>query len=356
MSGAGQTLTIISAGDQAEVLNPYYDPAASGSSRIINRDYGFGGTKGSVSIGGTTILPANITTWTKDMIVLTVQSGVSTGQLVVTRGDNNVASTVGVTVTVGGNAPIPVPAGGSIQAVIDAPTTPDGALITIPPGIYNEYVIMDKKVRLQGWGALSTMINAAKFSTDGLKNWRTLINRKIDATPSNPPVIDPDTGQNTLNAGPLRTFDLLPGQTLGTNISNNEPLLFGAEEGPGIMVLGSATAGRQSACVRQHAECPHRWLDHHRGRCRRRHPGQRLRQLSGNQQQPGGQQLRQLWRRHPHRPYRAVGCSQHGLWRLYQLRQPERQDPQQLDLGKRQQRVWRRRRHHPRQRRRATTT
>ena len=243
VSGAGQTLTILSAGDQVQVLNPYYDPAGNGSTKLINRDYGFGATKGSVKIGGTIIPAANIPTWTKDMIVMTVPSGTTTGQLSVTRGDNSIASTVGVTVTVGGSAPIAVPAGGNIQAVIDAPTTLDGALVTVPPGIYNEYVIMDKKIQLQGWGALSTTINAAKFSVAGLKNWRTLINRKIDARPANPPVIDPDTGLNTINAGPLRTFDLLPGQTLGSNISNNEPLLFGAEEGPGVMVLGSASSG-----------------------------------------------------------------------------------------------------------------
>ncbi|MDD4881537.1 MAG: hypothetical protein PHX10_08175, partial [Gallionellaceae bacterium] len=241
VSGAGQTLTIISAGNQVDVDNPYYDPADPASTRLIKRDFGFGDAKGSVSIGNTIIPAGSISTWTKDMIVLTVPNGTSTGQLTVTRSDNLVATTVGVTVTVGGSAPIPVPAGGNIQAVIDAPSTTNGSLVTVPPGTYDEYVIMDKKIRLQGWGAGSVTINAAKFAIDGLKKWRTLINRKIDARPANPPVIDPDTGLNTINAGPLRTFDLLPGQLLGSNISDNEPLLFGAEEGPGVLVVGKAT-------------------------------------------------------------------------------------------------------------------
>jgi hypothetical protein len=240
LPAAGGTLTLISAGSSVQVPNPYYDPAVPGSTKTIVRDYGFGAAPGSISLGGVplTVSPGN---WTNDLITVNVPANTPTGQLTVTRA-NGIASSVGVTVTVGGSAPKYVPAGGSIQATIDSPTTTDGDLVIVPPGVYNEYVIMDKKIRLQGWGALSTTINAAKIGTAGLKNWRTLIDRKIDAQPSNPPVIDPDTGLNTIIAGPARTFDLLPGQTLGTNISNNEPLLFGAEEGPGILVVGKQAA------------------------------------------------------------------------------------------------------------------
>ncbi len=236
---AGGTLTIVSAGSSAQVLNPYYDPAIPGSSKTIVRDYGFGGAQGTgtVTLGGVTL---TATTWTSDLIVVNVPANTPSGQLSVTRA-NGTASSVGLTVTVGGNAPKYVTPGGSIQAVIDRPDVVDGDLIIVPPGIYNEFVIMDKKIQLQGWGALATTINAAKFNTAALKNWRTLINRKIDATPANPPVID-ETGQNTINPGPLRTFDLLPGQELGHNISNNEPLLFGADEGPGILVIGKQAA------------------------------------------------------------------------------------------------------------------
>lgn len=238
-ASGNRSLTIISAGSAVDVLNPYYDPAVANSARVMKRDYGFGsgGANSGVTLGGVALA---VTSWSNEMIVATVPANAETGQLTVVR--NGVPSAVGVTVTVGGDLPKYVNAGASIQAVIDAPTTNDNDLIIIPPGIYNSAVIMDKKVRLQGWGAMSTMINAAKTSTQGLKKWRTLIDRKIDATPANPPVIDPDTGANTINAGSARTFDLLPGQTLGAVVTDNEPLLFGAEEAPGILVVGKASA------------------------------------------------------------------------------------------------------------------
>ncbi|NTV94765.1 MAG: DUF11 domain-containing protein [Thiobacillus sp.] len=233
----GGTLTLVSAGN-VEVPNPYYDPAVAGSTKTLMRDYGFGAA-GSVTLNG---VPLTVNTWTNDLIQVTVPSGASTGELLVTRGSGagSMTSDVGITVQVGGTVH-QVPAGGSIQAVIDDPLTHDGDIVMVPPGTYNEYVIMDKRIKLQGWGAMSTTINAAKIGTTGLKKWRDLVNRKIDATPANPPVIDPDTGQNTLNPGPNRTFDVLPGQVLGLNVSNNEPLLFGAEEGPGVLVVGRAT-------------------------------------------------------------------------------------------------------------------
>lgn len=238
LGGLNRTLTILSAG-AVDVVNPYYDPAQSGSTTTIRRDFGFGATRGTVSIGGVTISgAANIPTWNNDMVVVRVPAGTDSGQLMVTRGDNAVTSKVGLTVTVEVERPKTVAPGGSIQAAIDSPLTHDGDLVLVPPGTYNEFVIMDKRIRLQGWGAMSTTINAAKFSSAGLKNWRALINRKIDATPANPPVTDPDTGLNTINAGPNRNFDLLPGQTLGASLSNNEPLLFGAEEAPGVLVVG----------------------------------------------------------------------------------------------------------------------
>lgn len=225
-SGA-RSLAIISAGSNVDVLNPYYDPSVLDALRTIKRDYGFGANAGPdsfVTLGGV-VLP--VTSWSNDVLVVTVPAAAQTGQLTVTR--NGVASAVGLTVTIGGSVPKYVPPGGSIQAVIDAPTTSDGDLIIVPPGIYNASIIMDKKVRLQGWGAMATMINAARLSSQGLKNWRSLLMRKIDATPTDPSV-----------PGPNRTFDVLPGQTLGHDLSNNEPLLFGAEESPGVLVVGKS--------------------------------------------------------------------------------------------------------------------
>ncbi|TFW32318.1 right-handed parallel beta-helix repeat-containing protein [Massilia horti] len=239
-SGTDRRLTIVSAGSAVEVLNPYYDPADPGSQRTIRRDFGFGpdGVTGNSVTLGNTVLP--VLSWSNDLITVSVPANAQSGQLTVTRA--GVASPVGITVTVGGTAPKYVPAGGSIQAVIDAPSTNDGDLVIVPPGIYTAPLIMDKKIRLQGWGAMSTMLNVVKSASATLKNWRSLLARKIDARPASPPVIDPDTGLNTIVAGPNRTFDLLPGQNLGISLSNNEPLLFGAEEAPGVLVVGKTSA------------------------------------------------------------------------------------------------------------------
>ena len=89
----------------------------------------------------------------------------------------------------------------------------------VPPGTYDEFVVMNKKVRLQGWGAPATHINAAKTPADKLTAWRG----KID---------------QLLAAG---GFDLLPGQLTGFNAGNNEPALFNSEEGPGILVVAKAS-------------------------------------------------------------------------------------------------------------------
>ena len=251
LPNAGGQLTIISVGT-VDVQNPYYNPN-DGSSKFIQRDYGFGarGAGSKVTLNGVALA---INTWSTNGITVNVPAAAASGQLLVTR-NGGATTQVGVTVTVENRLPKLVPAGGSIQAVIDLPTTVDGDLILVPPGTYNEFVIMDKKVQLQGWGAPSVTINAAKSSTLALKTWRSLLNRKVDArcgTPTgstdiaNCPAgtpIDPDTGAPTVVAGVNRTFDPLPGQTVGHNASNNEPLLFGAEEGPGILVVGSVTAG-----------------------------------------------------------------------------------------------------------------
>ena len=264
-NSSARTLTIVSAG-AVDVPNPAYDPTAPGSTKNIVRDYGFGSTQGTIKLGNTTLTASS---WSNDLIVVTVPGNASTGQLSITRGDNGKESVVGLTVHVGGQPPIVVKPGESIQAVIDASTTPAGALISIPPGTYNEYVIADKRVRLQGWGANSVAINASKASAGGLAAWRTLMAKKVDARCSlsngNPGVVpnfvsypgtgcpagtpvNEDTGGPTLVAGPNRTFDLLLGQALGTNKSNNEPILFSAEEGPGILAVGRAGNSQGTTC------------------------------------------------------------------------------------------------------------
>jgi hypothetical protein len=211
-------LTIVSAG-MAEVPNPAYDGTPA-TTKTILRDHGFGAAQGSgkVMLNGTT-LP--VISWSDGIIIVRVPDGARTGQLQVTRG-NGKASATGVTVTVGGYGPgAPntirvVTPGTKIQDAIDAAVS--GDLIMVPPGIYDEFVIMNKKVRLQGWGAPATQINAAKVPADKLTAWRNKINQLLAAG----------------------GFDLLPGQLTGFNAANNEAALFNTEEGPGILVVAKA--------------------------------------------------------------------------------------------------------------------
>jgi hypothetical protein len=262
----GGTLTVVSMGSNVEVPNPAYDPnpTCTGTGctppaplpKLITRDYGFGDTRGTVMLGDVNVTADAV--WTKDLLTIKVPAGLSNPsyQLKIIRNvnDGGKETVAGLTVHVGGNTPKVVAPGASIQTVID--NAPDGSLITIPPGIYNEYLILDKRVRLQGWGAGAVTINAAKQSAGGLGAWRALLNFKVDArcaqadgttaglaVPSSgckDSPLDPDTGEPTVVAGPNATFSLLPGQTLGMNRSNNEPILFGAEEGAGILVVGKS--------------------------------------------------------------------------------------------------------------------
>ncbi|HEY0666342.1 MAG TPA: hypothetical protein VGD24_09770, partial [Gallionella sp.] len=203
-------LTIVSAG-MVEVPNPAFDGTAVTTPTIF-RDHGFGTTQGTgaVILNGTT-LP--IVSWSDGIIIARVPNGATTGQLQVTRG-NGKSSVTGVTVTVGGYGPTAsnvirvVTPGTTIQSAIDAANR--GDMIMVPPGTYDELVIMNKAVRLQGWGAPSTHINAIKTPAKVMA-WRGKI------------------GQLLTTGG----FDLLPGQVTTD--------LFNTEEGPGITVLAKAS-------------------------------------------------------------------------------------------------------------------
>src|SRR5204862_6553486 len=58
----------------------------------------------------------------------------------------------------GGQPPHRLTAGQTLPSPIDAAAPVD--LLTVPPGTYNELLIMWKPVRLQGVGAASSIINA----------------------------------------------------------------------------------------------------------------------------------------------------------------------------------------------------
>lgn len=202
VSAPGQSITITAPGFIApvQVRNPGFE-AGGPEPLLIARDYGFGVTPGTVTIGGVQLTNLN---WGDLQITATVPAGTVTGDLVVTRADSGRSNVAGVTVTVGGPAPIQVPVGGSIQAAIDP--APKGSLILVPPGIYDELVVMWKDVKLQGWGPHGTIIDATKTTADKLLTWHNKIAGLI-GTPG---------------------IDLIPGQTALSNL----------EEGPGIIVLG----------------------------------------------------------------------------------------------------------------------
>lgn len=204
------------------VPNPEYDGIGGVEPKNICRDYGFGGTAGSVTIGG---VPLTNVTWSNLSITGTVAAGTTTGELVVSR-SNSKSSITGVTVQVGlrqGSSVQTVSSGGSIQAAIDNAGTND--LILVGPGLYEEMVIMWKPVQLQGWGAGSTIISAVNKPFEKLQAWRDKVRMLYD---------DGDG-----------SFDLLPGQEAA--FGGIEPATLATEEGAGVIVLAKATGNSRFA-------------------------------------------------------------------------------------------------------------
>jgi hypothetical protein len=162
----GVKITIQSVGP-LEVPNPAFNAWDPVQPRKITRDFGFGAVQGTVTVGGVALTNLE---WSDKVIRATVPASATTGQLMVTRGDNGETTKMGVTLTVGGADPvIRVNPKTGIQAAIDA--APNGALILVPPGIYNENLFMYKPVKLQGWGAHSTIINASPYPAERLTAW-----------------------------------------------------------------------------------------------------------------------------------------------------------------------------------------
>jgi parallel beta-helix repeat protein len=180
----------------------------------------------SVKIGNTA---ASSLSWSATEITATFPNTVTTGELVVTRGDNGKSTVNSVTVTVENSSPRRVPSTyPTIQGAIDAATP--GDLVLVSPGTYDELVVMWKPVRLQGSGAGSTIINAAKFPAEKLDLWRTKV-------------------QGLFDAG---TIDLLPGQNGVDGAPIIGPGILGTEEGAGITVLARNTANGPTS-FRTHA-------------------------------------------------------------------------------------------------------
>jgi hypothetical protein len=134
----------------------------------VTWDHGFGdGRAGSqVTLGGAKLKVVN---WATDggSVRVVVPKNIG-GELLVTRGDNGLITTVGLNLRAArATAPVvevlPPKAGcvgtgcAVIQPAIDA--APNGAIILLRPGVYQENVILWKPVTLQGSGAAVTQID-----------------------------------------------------------------------------------------------------------------------------------------------------------------------------------------------------
>jgi parallel beta-helix repeat protein len=245
VSASGHTLTITALGNVVVPNNAYAGPAYTtgiASQKTITRHYGFGSTPGTVTIGGQAL--TNVA-WSDLQITGNVPNNVPAcpapapagsrcGELVITAA-NNKKSVDAVTVTVGG--PIPSYVASQAQAVasstsglphpiqdaIDAANP--GDMIILGPGTYPELVVMWKPVRLQGVGAASVIISAAKYPTQKLDNWRAKINGLFNF----------DSQGNALPGA--AQVDPLPGQEITGGIVILEPSVLSTEEGAGITVL-----------------------------------------------------------------------------------------------------------------------
>jgi len=267
----------------------------------------------SVTIGGKA---ATISSWGDTQITVKVPTGVPNcviqqqaqyenlngvpaqtitqcGQLVITAG-NGKQSIDTVTVTIGGKVPTHVSATQTIQGAIDAAAP--GDLIIVDPtcttagtattatcsaaaldaaaptqvasaGAHNEMLLMWKPVRLQGVGAVSSVIDSTAFPAGKLLDpWRRHVNCLFGLSLSGVPGVAydstgtyscPDAGipgdtWNYFVATPnVPQIDRIPLEavvgwdaTLNGNLAEQlqEPSLMGAYEGAGITVLGKGVS------------------------------------------------------------------------------------------------------------------
>lgn len=195
------------------VPNPDYK-SGSIEPATVSRDFGFGTDVGSVKVGGNS---ANVIQWSNDTIIVDIRTALAegqSGQIMVTRGDTQKTTPIGVTLTRGaigeivdtdstvGNVHIvkPVdfalqPLATPIQDMIDKASP--GDLIIVSEGNYYENPILHKAVRLQGSG-LGTVLNVNPNPPEKLQRWHSKVAEILGGDP------------------------------------------FTANEAPGIMVLGNA--------------------------------------------------------------------------------------------------------------------
>jgi hypothetical protein len=234
---AGQIIQIRSLGVSVQAPNPDWD-GTTNTPQTITRNYGFGPNSGNraaflENVNGVRTQIA-FTSWNNAIITAVVPAGLAPGEYqVIVRHNNGKESPIGATLTVGtlvaGQQRVVradgslgdvrrVAAGGSIQAAIDAANP--GDLILVAPGIYNEMIVMWKPVKLQGWGAGTTVINARQVPTENIIAWRNKV-RGLVANNSITP---------------------LPGQEIGVpGFPALDEGIFPTEEGAGIFVAGRST-------------------------------------------------------------------------------------------------------------------
>lgn len=177
VSGTGQVITLTSPGT-IQVPNPDFDSTIPedpiNNPSTIMRDYGFGsgGPGSSVTVGGIPLVVAP-GDWAADGLTIraTVPAGVTTGELIVTRGDSGLSTVMGVTLNIGGNI-VDASSFASIQDAIDVAAP--GSIVLVPPGEYFENLIIWKPISLQGFGAFSTIINASRFA-ENKSAWQILL-------------------------------------------------------------------------------------------------------------------------------------------------------------------------------------
>ncbi len=237
---AGAKVTITSMG-HPDVPNPDFDPTIEdqGVAPRIRRDYTFGpmvAGLSKVTVGGVPLIGLE---WANDgrTIKGEVPPGMQTGEVVVTRGDNGKSSVLGVTLHVG------LPAGAMLHRV--SPGTPNAIqdaidmanpedLILVAPGYYIENLIISKKVRLQGWGAGVTVIDASRLMDPTLQlGWKAKVQDLLDTG-----MADIVPGQDPLD--PFKTV-VAPGilvfPAAGTFTSDDHALI------DGLTIHGSPLAG-----------------------------------------------------------------------------------------------------------------
>ena len=255
-----QEITLTSKGT-VQVPNPNFDPTALtgiNSQALISWDHGWGTTGGQVTVGGT---PLAITHWDALTITATIPEGGASGQLVVTRGDNGLSTTVGITLYPAASTNFvdvfPPPgdcvgvACARIQPAIDA--APNGTVLLLHPGSYQEHVILWKPVTLQGLGAGVTVFDGTaalgNIALSAAQNNRiqTLIGSgAIAIPPGQSSNYTLQQGAIVLVAGCGNTPGCGSNSFFGPTRARIDGLtLTGANEGGGGVLVNSYTQGLQ---------------------------------------------------------------------------------------------------------------